>query len=118
MELKSLYFNLVYVFLFSSKTRIYINKTHLHRVELKTLFQFCLTFSPIYLEEMKNYYSLSVSRTVSQLIMQVHKPKVEYKLALHEKPKGDPQIRAKGLRDPGTLGPYTLGINTLGPYTP
>ena len=66
---------------------------------------------------MKNYYSLSASRTVSQLIMRVHKPKVEYKLALHEKPKGDPQIPARGLRDPGTLGPYTLGINTLGPYT-
>ena len=29
---------------------------------------------------MKNYYSLSVSRTVSQLIMRVRKPKVEYKL--------------------------------------
>ena len=45
MELKSLYFNLVYVFLFSSKTRIYINKTHLHRVELKTLFQVFLTIT-------------------------------------------------------------------------
>ena len=45
MELKSLYFTLVYVFLFSSKTRIYINKTHLHRVELKTLFQVCLTIT-------------------------------------------------------------------------
>ena len=34
-----------------------MNKTHLHKVELKTLFQFCLTiakpFSPFYLEEMK-----------------------------------------------------------------
>ena len=48
-----------------------------------------MTFSPIYLEEMKNYYSLSVSRTVSQLIMRVHKPKVEYKLALQERPKGE-----------------------------
>ena len=28
----------------------------------------------------KNYYSLSVSRTVNQLIMRVHEPKVEYKL--------------------------------------
>ena len=28
---------------------------------------------------MKNYYSLSVSRTVSQSIMRVYKPKVEYK---------------------------------------
>ena len=56
VELKSLYFNLVYVFLFSSKTRIYINKPHLHGVELKTLFQFCLTFSPFYLEEMKKLF--------------------------------------------------------------
>ena len=45
MELKSFFFNLVYVFLFSSKTRIYINKTYLHRVELKTLFQVCLTIT-------------------------------------------------------------------------
>ena len=37
---------------------------------------------------MKDYYSLSVSRTVSQLIMRVRKPKVEYKLALQERPKG------------------------------
>ena len=29
-----------------------------------------------------------VSRTVSQLIMRVRKPKVEYKLALQEKPEG------------------------------
>ena len=29
---------------------------------------------------MKNYYSLSVSRTVNQLIMRFHKRKVEYKL--------------------------------------
>ena len=90
VELKSLYFNLVYVFLFSSKTQIYINKTHLHGAELKTLVQFCLTFSPIYLEEMKNYYSLTVSRTVSQLIMRDRKPKVEYKLPLQERPKGAP----------------------------
>ena len=31
---------------------------------------------------------LSFSRTVNQLIMRVHKPKVEYKLALQEKPQG------------------------------
>ena len=89
VELKSLYFNLVCVFLFSSKTRIYINKTHTQSRTENSLFQFCLTFSPIYLEEMKNYYSLSVSRTVSQLIMRVRKPKVEYKLALQERPKGE-----------------------------
>ena len=54
--------------------------------------KFCLTitelFSPFYLEEMKNYWSLNVSRAVSQVIMQVHQPKVEYKLALQEKPQG------------------------------
>ena len=44
-------------------------------------------FSPIYLEEMKNHYSLNVSRTVNQLIMRVHKPKVEYKLALQLDPR-------------------------------
>ena len=65
-----------------------INKTHahIHKVELKTLFQFCLTIteplSPLYLEEMKNYLSLSVSRAVSQVIKRVHKPTVAYKLAL------------------------------------
>ena len=37
---------------------------------------------------MKNYWSLNVSRAVSQVIMRVHKPKVEYKLALQEKPQG------------------------------
>ena len=57
-----------------------INKTHTRSRTENSLFQFCLTVSPIYLEEMKNYYSLSVSRTVSQLIMRFRKPKVEYKL--------------------------------------
>ena len=32
---------------------------------------------------------LSFSRTVNQLIMRVRKPKVEYKLALQERPKGE-----------------------------
>ena len=46
---------------------------------------------------MKNYLSLVISRTaVSQVIMPVRKPKVEYKLALHERPKGAPI-----LGDPG-----------------
>ena len=79
---------MAYYILFSAKTRTYINKTHTQSRTENSLFQFCLTFSPIYLEEMKNYYSLSVSRTVSQLIMRVRKPKVEYKLALQERPKG------------------------------
>ena len=38
-----------------------------------------------YPEEMK---VLTFSRTVNQLIMRVHKPKVEYKVALQEKPQG------------------------------
>ena len=37
---------------------------------------------------MKNYYSLSVSRNVSQVIMRVRKPRDEYKLAPQERPKG------------------------------
>ena len=95
MELKSLYFNKVYFFLFSVKTRIYKQNTRTYTQSgtENSLFQFCLTitelFSPFYLEEMKNYWSFNVSRTVSQVIMQVHKPKVEYKLALQqEKPQG------------------------------
>ena len=81
--------------LFSAKNSDILTKhTHIHIVELheNALFQICLTttkpFSPIYLEDMKNYWSLNVSRTVSQVIMRVHKPKVEYKLALQEKPQG------------------------------
>ena len=86
--LKSLYFNLVYVVLFSAKTRIYKQNTRTYTQSgaENSLFQFCLTitkpFSPFYLEEMKNYWSLSVSRAVSQVIMRVHKPTVAYKLAL------------------------------------
>ena len=89
MELKSLYFNLVYVFLFSAKTRIYKQNTRTYTQSgaENSLFQFCLTitkpFSPFYLEEMKNSYSLSVSRAVIQVIMRVHKLTVAYKLALH-----------------------------------
>ena len=90
MEFKSLYFNLVYVFLFSSKTRIYINKTHLHKAfgaENSTSILFDV--SPFYFEDMKNYLlSLSVSRAVSQVIMRIHKPTLEYKLALQQKPQG------------------------------
>ena len=88
MILKSLYFNLVYVVLFSAKTRIYKQNTRTYtQTEAEnSLFQFCLTIteplSPFYLEEMKKYLSLSVSRTVSQVIMRVHKPTVAYKLAL------------------------------------
>ena len=91
MELKSLYFNKVYFFLFSAKTRIYKQnaRTYTQSGAENSLFQFCLTitelFSPFYLEEMK---VLSFSRAVNQLIMRVHKPKVEYKLALQEKPQG------------------------------
>ena len=63
VDLKSLYFNLAYVFLFTPEYRFYINKTHPHAYTQsgaeKSLFQFCLTFttpfSPFGLEEMKNY---------------------------------------------------------------
>ena len=61
MELKSLYFSLVYVFSFSAKTRIYKQKslTYTQIGAENSLFPFCLTitepFSPFYLEEMKNY---------------------------------------------------------------
>ena len=57
-------------------------------MELKTLYFNSVAllhaepFSPFYLEEMKNYLSLSISRAVSQVIMRVRKPTVEYKLAL------------------------------------
>ena len=46
-------------------------------------------FSSFYLEEMINYLSLRVSRTVNQLIMRVYKPEVEYKLVLQERPMGE-----------------------------
>ena len=71
------------IYIYKQKTRTY---TQIGAED--ALFQFCLTitepFSPVYLEEMK---VLSFPRTVTQLIMRVHKPKVEYKLALHEKPQ-------------------------------
>ena len=84
MELKSLYFNLVYVFLFSAKTRIYKQNNYTYTQSgaedsISILSDYYRTaFSPIY----QNYHSLSVSRTVSQLIMRVQKPTVAYKLAL------------------------------------
>ena len=91
MELKSLFFNKVYFFLFSAKTRIYKQNTRTYTQigAENSLFQVCLTitelFPPFYLEEMK---VLSFSRAVNQLIMRVHKPTVAYKLALQEKPQG------------------------------
>ena len=67
---------------------MYIQNTYTQRGAENSLFQFCLAttepFSPFYLEEMK---VLTFSRTVNQLIMRVHKPKGEYKLALQEKPQ-------------------------------
>ena len=46
-ELKSLYFNLVYVFLFSAKTRIYKQNKHTYTQSgaENSLFQFCLTIT-------------------------------------------------------------------------
>ena len=83
MELNSLYFNKVYVFLFSAKTRIY--KQNIHKLSWKRPISILFDIFSFYLEEMK---VLSFSRAVNQLIMRVHKPKVEYKLALQEKPQG------------------------------
>ena len=59
VKLKSLYFNLVYVVLFSAETRIYKQNTRTNAQSgaENSLFQFCLTIteplSPICLEEMK-----------------------------------------------------------------
>ena len=61
MEMKSLYFNLVYVFLSSAKTWMYKQKTRTYTQSgaENSLFQFCVTiaepFFPFYLEETKNY---------------------------------------------------------------
>ena len=61
MELKSLYFNLVYVFLFSAKTRInkQNTRTYAQSGAENSLFEFCVTitepFSPFYLQEMESY---------------------------------------------------------------
>ena len=72
MDLKSFKVNLAYVFLFSAKYRLYKQNTHTYTQSgaENSLFQFCLTitkpFSPFYLEEMKNYLSVEISRTVSQ----------------------------------------------------
>ena len=64
-------------------------RTYTQSAAENSQFQFCLTiteqFSPLYLEEMKNYWSLNVSRAVSQVIIRIHKTKVEYKSALKEK---------------------------------
>ena len=59
-------------------------------LSISILSDYYRTVSPFYLEEMKNYLSLVISRTVSQLIMRVHKPKGEYKFALQERPEGAP----------------------------
>ena len=81
MILNSLYFNLVYVVLFSAKTRIYKQNTRTYTQSgaENSLFQFCLTIPNRYLLSIS---SLSVSLAVSQVIMRVHKPTVAYKLAL------------------------------------
>ena len=55
VELKSLYFNLAYVLLFSAKTRIY-NKTNTLSGAENSLFQFCLTIT-------EPRFLLSISRT-------------------------------------------------------
>ena len=47
------------------------------------------SFLPSISRTWKTIEVLSFSRTVNQLIMRVRKPKVEYKLALQERPKGE-----------------------------
>ena len=73
----------------------YINKTLTHiqkwswKLSISILTHITKAFSPFYLEETTNYWSLSAwwayglvnSRAVSQLIMRVNKPTVAYKLA-------------------------------------
>ena len=61
-------------------------------MELKTLyFKFVWRFLRSISRKWKTIESLVISRTVhGQLIVRVRKPKVEYKLALQEKPKGEP----------------------------
>ena len=81
--MKSLYFSFAYVFLFSAKTRIYKQNKHTY-TQSGAENSLCLTITEprFYLEDMKNYLSLVISRAINQVIMRVHKPKVEYKLAL------------------------------------
>ena len=67
---------------------MYINKTHTQSRTENYLFQFWLTLYLSRGNEKLLLPTLSVSRTVSQLIMRVGKPKVEYKLTLQERPKG------------------------------
>ena len=70
--MKSLYFNLAYVFLFSAKTRIYKQNTHTHTQSgaENSLFQVCLTitklFSPFDLRETANYL---VSQLITNIIL-------------------------------------------------
>ena len=64
----------------------YTNRTHTQTQSgaENSLFQVCLTitkpFSSFYLKETTNYWSLSFSRTISQLIMRINELTVEYKL--------------------------------------
>ena len=70
-----------------------INKTHTHTQSgaENSLFQFCLTITkPFLLSISRKWKTVKVlysSRAVSRVIMRVRKPKVEYKLALQEKPQ-------------------------------
>ena len=68
-----------------AKNRIYINKTHTYTQKgaENSLYQFCLTITKPFLSR-GNEKRLSVSRTVNQVIMRVHKPTVAYKLALQD----------------------------------
>ena len=80
MELKSLYFNFDWLL----QSPIFSYPLYI----IKWIVVSWKNFSLIYLEEMKNYWSLSVSHAVSQVIMRVLKPTVAYKLAVQWKTQG------------------------------
>ena len=72
MELKSLYFNLVYVFLFSAKTRIYKQNKHTRTQSgaENALFQFCLTITePRFLQSIsRKWKTIEVSAFHAPLV--------------------------------------------------
>ena len=58
----------------------------MHKVELKSLyFNFVWQLQNRFLLSISRTWKTIKARTVSQLIMRVHKPKVEYKLVLQGK---------------------------------
>ena len=74
MELKSLYFNLVYVFLFSAKTRVYkqSTRTYTQSGAESSLFQFCLTITEPF------FSNLSRGNVKTVKVSAFHAPLVNY----------------------------------------